>query len=351
MKNILRRTIALLLALVIVLSFAACTKAPAETDEPKEATITVTDMAGNEVAIPADTKSNTVATTYGVVTPFFVTLKMSDRVLATTLKNKGFLRKVDETIINTGDVGNLSLDAEKLAGYAPSILLCRKTESEKIAIGKKLGIPTLSVYIETADQVIDAYRLLGQAFGCEERADELIGYIENELKEIDALAAGIPDDARVTAICMGSKLGQVAGDNMLQTMMIERAGGICEVTEVADDMMWVDVGVENIFSKNPDFIFASSSNPLDYKVEDLYNEAAWSGMKAVQNKQMYFIPAKMDSWDMPGPAFVLGIYYMMHCMYPDVCTSEKLQEEIDNFYDFFYGKTFAGDEIGYSVGD
>ena len=81
-----------------------------------------------------------------------------------------------------------------------------------------------------------------------------------------------------------------------------------------------------------------------YEIPELRNSL-------VQNKQMYFSPAKMDSWDMPGPAFVLGIYFMMHCMYPDVCTSEKLQEEIDNFYEFFYGKTFAGDEIGYSVGD
>ena len=39
----------------------------------------------------------------------------------------------------------------------------------------------------------------------------------------------------------------------------------------------------------------------------------------------------------------------MHCMYPDVLTSEMLQVEIDNFYKTFYGMTFDGETLGYSV--
>ena len=346
----MKRFVALFLAILICFSFASCGKVESEKKDSNEAnTISVTDMAGNEVAIPKDTKNNTVATTYGVVTPFFVTLKMSDRVLATTLKNKGFLRKVDETIINTGDIGNLTLDSEALAAYNPSILLCRKTEAEKIAIGQKLGIPTLSVFIESPEEVIGIYTFLGQVFGCEERAEELVKYINDELKSIEELAAKIPEDQKVTAICMGSKLGEVAGENMLQTLMIEKAGGICEVKEIADDEMWVDIGVEKVFSYNPDFIFVSSSNPLDYKVAKLYEDSSWSGMTAVKKNNVCLIPAKIDSWDMPGPAFVLGIYYMMHCMYPDVLTSEMLQVEIDNFYKTFYGMTFDGETLGYSV--
>lgn len=347
----MKRIVALLLALIMCFSLVACGTANEEKkDETQDAnTITVVDMAGNEVAIPADTKNNTVATTYGVVTPFFVTLQMSDRVLATTLKNKGFLRKVDEVIINTGDIGNLTLDSEKLAALNPSILLCRKTEAEKIAIGEKLNIPTLSIYIESAEEVTGAYTFLGQVFGCEERAAELVSYINDELKDIDKLAATIPEDEKVTAICMGSKLGQISGANMLQTMMIERAGGICTVQEVANDEMWVEVGVEKVFSYNPDFIFVSSSNPLDYKLSNLYEDSSWSGMTAVKNNHMCLIPAKIDSWDMPGPAFVLGIYYMMHCMYPDIMTSEMLQAEIDDFYNTFYGMTFDGETLGYSV--
>ena len=344
----MKRVIALLLALVFCFSFAACGSTTQNEKEVEKAdTITVTDMAGDEIEIPADTAHNTVATTYGVITPFYVTLKMSDRVLATTMKNKGFLRKVDDVIVNAGDIGNHTLDSEALAAYNPSILMIRTSDTDKKQIGERLGIPTVAVYIESADQVIEAYELIGKMFGCEDRAKELITWINNELDTIKTLASTIPEDEKVTAVCMGSTLGQIAAENMLQVMMIETAGGKSEVTEIADDLMWVDVGVEAVFDKDPEFIFVSSSNPVEYSVEELYEESAWSGMKAIQNRHVFLIPAKLDSWDMPGPAFVLGIYYMMHCMYPNLVTSEMMQEKIDEFYGLFYGKTFTGEELKY----
>lgn len=351
MKNVRFRLTAICLALTMALSLVGCAKQPANETGDKtsgEKTITITDMAGYEVNIPADTKNNTVATTYGVITPFYVTLNMSDRVLATTIKNKGFMRKADDKIMNAGDIGNRTLDNEALAAYAPDILMLRVTDTDKKAIGDRLGIPTVMLYIETAEEVIETYQILGKIFGCEERSEELIAYINNEMSEIDKLSKTIPDSEKKTAVCMGSLLGQVAGENMLQSMMIEHAGGKSEVTEVSDDKMWVDVGVEKVFDYNPDYIFVSSSNPLDYKIDKLYEESAWSGMNAVKNKTIYLIPAKLDSWDMPGPAFILGIYYMMHCMYPELMPTEKLQEKIDAFYTLFYGKTFTGEDIGYS---
>lgn len=354
MKRISIRIIALTISICMMLSLAACTGEKDGTKEGGEKTaemkdsIIITDMAGREVAIPKDTKTSTVATTYGVITPFFVTLKMSDRVDATTIKNKGFMRKVDSVIIETGDIGNLEIDAEALATYNPSILMCRTSESEKIAVGERLNIPTVAVYIESAEEVMEAYELLGKMFGVEERAKAIIDYINSELDEIDKLAATIPEEKKVTALCMGSELGMIAGENMLQTMMIERVGGKTDVTEVAEDNMWVTVGVESVFEKNPDFLFISSSNPLDYSIDELYETDSWSGMKAVQNKNVYQIPAKMDSWDMPGPGFVLAMYYMMHCMYPDLVDGNMLQEKIDTYYSFLYGKTFTGEEIGYS---
>lgn len=342
----MKRIISWILAFTMIFMLTACGSDSGNKKENKD-TITVIDMAGNKVEVPADTANNTVATTYGVITPFYVTLNMSDRVLATTIKNKGFMRKVDETIVNTGDIGNLSIDGEALAAYNPDILMIRTSNEDKAQVGERLGMPTVMVYIETADQVVEAYELMGKMFGREERATELINWINTELEAIKKLAATIPEEKKVTAICMGSKLGQIAGENMLQVMMIETAGGKSEVTEVADDLMWVDVGVETVFNKNSDYIFVSSSYPAEYTIEKLYSDKAWSGMKAIKNKKVFMIPAKMDSWDMPGPAFVLGTYYMMHCMYPELVSTETMQQKTDEFYELFYGKTFTGEDIGY----
>ena len=338
----------LLLALLLPVLAACGVDDPAPRENGGADTITVVDMAGNEVVVPADTANNTVATTYGVITPFYVTLNMSDRVLATTIKNKGFMRMVDEDILDVGDIGNLKIDAEALAAYDPDILMIRTSNTDKKAVGDRLGIPTVMVYIETADQVKEAYELMGKMFGREERAAELIAWIDREMAEIRQLAATIPEEEKKTAICMGSELGQIAGINMLQVMMIETAGGLSDVTEVSGDLMWVDVGVETVFAKDPDVIFVTSSHPADYTLEQLCADPSWSSLQAVANGNVYYVPAKLDSWDMPGPAFVLGTYYMMHCMYPQLVSAETMQQKTDDYYKLFYGRTFTGEEINYS---
>jgi len=351
MKNVFRRTTALLLVFVICFSFGACRKkGEVQPDKPKADTIVITDMMGREVEVPADTKNTTVASTYGVVTPFLSTLQIPDRVLAANFKNKQFFRLCEDPIINTGNIGTTqTLDSEALAALAPDVYICKISDQEKIDIAARLGIPSVTLSAEIPEEVFAAYEMLGKLLGCEDRAKEIVDYLKGELADIDALAETIPDEDKVTAICMGSLLSRVAGEDMLQTMMIERVGGKSVVKGIVgeEERYWADCGVEKIFELNPDYIFVTSSAVLDYSMDDFYTDSSWSGMTAVKNRDVYQIPAKLDSWDMPGPAFILGMYYMMHCMYPDVCTAEMLQTEVDDYYSFFYGKTFTGEEIGY----
>lgn len=355
MKNtvtVSNRVAALVLVLAMCLSLFACSaeKDTEDGTQPKaENTITITDMMGRDVKIPADTKTNTVASTYGVVTPFLVTLQISDRVEAANFKNKSFIRKVDEVIVGTGNIGTtMNLDAEALAACAPDIYICKISDGEKIEVAEKLGIPAVTVSAEVPEEVMDTYELLGKMFGAEDRAKAINDFLEKELEEIDKLAATIPENEKVTAMCMGSELGRISGQDMLQTMMIERVGGKSVVEDVLGDRYWVNVGVEDVFSRDPEFLFVTSSNVLEYGIDDLYEDESWSGMKAIKNKKVYQIPARIDSWDMPGPGFILGMYFMMHCMYPDVVSDDLMQEKIDSYYTFLYGKTFTGDEIGYS---
>lgn len=344
----MKRLIALIMTLVMCFSFAACTKAPAQ-EEKKADTITIKDMMDREVEVPANTKENTVGATYGVATPFFTTLGISDRVLACNFKNKSFFRIVDKTIIGAEDIGNTELDAEALAALAPSIYICKgkPQDYDKIEAATKLGIPTLTISSEDPDEVMYCYEMLGKAFGVEERATEIVNYMKAELTNIDELAATIPEEERVTAMCMGSELGRVAGDDMLQTIMLKRVGAKTVVDDVAEDRWWVNVGVEDVFSRNPEYLFVTSSNVLDYKVAELYEDSSWSAMTAIKNHNVYVIPAKFDSWDMPGPGYILAMYFMMHCMYPDVIPTDMLQEKVDYFYEFLYGATITGEDIGY----
>ena len=351
MKALMKKCTALLLALVLCFSLAACAKSGGGTSSKQNIeTITVTDMLGRKVEVPKDTSKTTVASTYGVVVPFLVTLNAGDRAKAVNFKNKKFYRLVDDPILKAGSIGTrVSVDSEALAKADPDVYICRTTDKADIELTERLGIPSIAITAEVPEEVFEAYELLGKVLGCEERAKEVVGYLKNELQDIDALAATIPEEEKVTAICMGSLLSRVASEDMLQSMLIKRVGGISVADGIKSEQerYWADCGVEKIFELDPDFIFVTSSAALNFSMDVFYEDSAWAAMTAVKNRHIAQIPSKLDSWDMPGPGFILAMYYMMHEMYPDVCTADMLQTEIDDYYEFFFGRTFTGDEIGY----
>ncbi len=119
MNLVFRKAIALFLVALMSFSLAACAGGKNGSDSKQKQnmeTITVTDMLGRKVQVPKDTKSTTVASTYGVVVPFLVTLQVGDRAKAVNFKNKKFYRLVDDPIVNVGTIGNrMAMDSEALA--------------------------------------------------------------------------------------------------------------------------------------------------------------------------------------------------------------------------------------------
>lgn len=348
--NVSNRVISFVVALAMCFSLVSCNVDKTDSnglDEAQSDTVTVTDMMGREVSIPADTKNNTVASAYGVMTPIFMSLDMLERIDGAAFKNKGFLRLADERIDSVETVGNNAVDMEALATANPDVFVCKVYENEKIEAVTKLGIPVITINAETPEDVIKTYELMGKVFGVEKEAQVVIDYINSQLAEIKDLTSGIDESQKKTAIVLGSEISRVAGDDMLQTILLEMAGAKPLVSGINNNMIWVNIGTEKLMELNPDYIFATSSSVLNYSVDDFYNDSAWSALTAVKNKNIYKIPAKKDSWDMPGPGFVLAAYFMINTMYPEILSDDELQTKIDEFYMMMYDKTFDGETIGY----
>ena len=331
-----KKIVAGVVACCLVLGLAGCGQA--ETQNKYEVVGHVTDGAGRTIDVRSDAKDATIASVYFVACPFFVALGLQDRVLAVNARNS-FWANADEALGRAGTVGKGTVDLEKLAGYNPTALVHRSNDPETIEAVSKLGIDTICITVENADDVINTLRLLGTYFGVPENADKVIDWFEKKIELIDSIVAQVPENEKKTAMLMGGEPGRVAGYDMMQSWMIEKAGGIPVVKE-GKDHNWINIGVEKVFSYNPEFIFCTSSAARSYSVEDLLGDSAWSAMTAVQNKNVYDVPAKLDSWDMPGISCVLGIMYMMHEMYPDLFTVSDLEDQVDDYYRFMFGRCF-----------
>jgi ABC-type Fe3+-hydroxamate transport system substrate-binding protein len=341
----MKRIVSFILALALAAALVGCAPgaAPSAIAGPS-----VTDGAGAVLPIPENREEATIASVYAVSVPFITALGLTDRVRAINVKSKFWTDNLP-ALAAAGSVGRGVVDLEALATLSPDVFIHRANDPKTVEAVSKLGIAVLCISAEDFDGVKVTLRLLGEYFGAAERAEEVCRWMDTKFAQIDAIAAGIPESERVSALVMGGELGRVAGGDMLQSWMIEKAGGVCVSEAVEADRSWANVGVETIFDWNPDYLFCTGSTGLEYSVEGLYADAAWSALSAVENGRVYRIPASYDPWDMPGISCVVGTFYLLWRMYPDYFTAEALQKEIDDYYTFMFKKTFDPAYLGYDL--
>jgi len=342
----MKKAVCLLLALALLLSLCGCGAGTAVSAVSGAGT--VTDGSGAVLTIPENNTESTIASVYAVSVPFIVALGLSDRVKAINVKSR-FWTDNDEALAKAGTVGRGAVDLEALAEIAPDVLIHRSNDTKTVEAVSALGIDVLCIKGENLDDIKYTLSLMGEYFGVAGRADEVCRWMDSKFAYIDSIVASIPEDGKVTALVMGGELGRVAGGDMLQSWMIEKAGGTCVADGIEADHNWTDVGLETVFKWNPDFLFCTGSTALEYSVDGLYSDSSWSAVKAVQNGHVYRVPASIDAWDMPGISCVIGTMYMLWRMYPDYFSAEELQTQIDEYYTFMFGKTFTTDYLGYDL--
>lgn len=332
----LKKILCIILSIVIILS--GCKQNSIKNNISDNHII---DANNNIINIKITKNELTIASVYAVSVPFLSALKLTDRVKAINVKSN-FWKEVDKNYEKADTIGRGTIDFEKLAKVNPDCVIHRSNDKQVKDKIDKLGIDLISIKVENIDDIINTIDILSKYFGVEDRGDLIKNYINNKFDYIDSITESINEDEKKTAILMGSNLGRVAGEDMLQSFMINKAGGKSVVIESKDNN-WVDIGVEKIFKYNPDFIFLTSSAPLNYDENEIYNDKIWSDLNAIKNKNIFQIPTTYDSWDLPGISAVLGTFYMLYKMYPEHFDLNQLRTEINEYYYMMFGQTFDDD--------
>lgn len=342
----MKRWISALLMAALILSLVSCARGgdtPAPSGAVPDGMRRIADMAGRTVVIPEDIDS--VAIIYGVTINFMLALGVADRLVAVN-GTWSVYEQVEPTLAQADTVGAGAVDLEKLAKLGPDLFIHRANEPRTIESVEALGIPVVAIQPETTEQILETLLLLGDVFGVSERAKELVDYYESKVAFAKELVAGIPESERKTAILMGSELGKVAGGDMLQSDMIETAGGINLARDIHTGQTWPTVGTEVIFDWNPDFIFCTNSKSSAYTPQGLMDDPVWSEITAIKNGDIYKMPSVVDSWEFPGVVTCLGFLWMLRQMYPELYSEADFLREVDEFYEVAYGMTFDRDYLG-----
>ncbi len=341
----MKKAMTILLVLALLLTSTACGQnAPTQVTMPESTDpsdphypITVTDQAGREVVIEEEPQR--LVSSYYITTSLLMALDLGDKLVG--VEDNAGLRPIyglsDPDILELPSVGTAkAVDLEACAAVAPDLVILPMKAKDSVESLEALGITVLIVNPESQDLLMEMIRLVATATNTEEKAEELITFIETQEKELVAL---LSDVERPSVYLAGnSNFLTTAGDAMYQSDMIRLAGGRNVAGDITDTY-WAQIDYEQLLAWDPEYIILPSS--AKYTVADVMADPNLSGCRAVVNGNVYQVPGDAESWDSPVPGSILGAFWLASILHPDVMTHTNCMQIVNEYYETFYHFTYS----------
>lgn len=357
MKRIIGNTLLVLLAALLMASCAAPspTAAPVLTEAPQVPTeapaaekIVVTDALDRSVEF--DTYPTRIMivgkAAFMLLDAAFLFPEASERIIAYELRSQTGLDFVSTAFPAAGEMTVLEMDSgpEQIAPLKPDLVMMKSYLKEQLGDQvEQLGIKVVYLDLETPEQINKDIQTLGQVFGNQARADELIALYDQARTKVTDVTDTFKDEdkSNVLVLQYSDKGGEIAFSvppmKYLQYKLVEMAGGVPTWKDLPTDG-WTVVTIEQIAAWNPDAIFIIHYQGKAMEaVEALKTDANWMLLDAVINDRLFAFPLDFQSWDQPDTRWTLGLAWMAARLYPDQFPTYNLVEETRTFYTDFYG--------------
>lgn len=346
MKRI-NKWLAMLLAVVMVLSFAACGQEPAPAPQPEPTSdvtypVTVKDMAGREVTL--EKQPERIVSGYYISSSACIALGLTDKMVG--IEDKSAKRPIYKlaapALIDLPNVGSAkAFDLEACIATEPDLVILPMKQKDTAQTLQEMGIATLLVLPESHEQLIEMFTLIGTATNTVKQAEKLISYYNTKLSAVTGLTRDIPDDEKpVVYLGSTSDILRTAPREMYQASLITTAGGK-NAGDVLEGSSWTDIDNETFLTMNPDIIVIPTDNfavsSPDYTAEDVMNNPTFSDVTAVKNSAVYQMPVGYEAWDSPVPSGILGTLWMLKTLHPELYPAEQFAADVNEFYTVFYG--------------
>ena len=280
-----KKLVSLFLALVMALSLTAAFA--------ESTAVTVTDMAGREIALDAPATK-------------VVALTASDcEILAAlgaedTLVGRGEYCDYPESILEVPAVqSGADTNLEQIIALEPQVVIMAKMAQteEQVAALEEAGIRVVVSDAQDIEGVYTAIRLIGALVGRNDEAETMVADMQSTFADIAAKS----ESTGKTVYFEVSPLQWGLWTAGKGTFMDELAT-MCGLTNAfADVEGWAEISEEQVLERDPDYIVTISmyygEGPTP--VEEIKSRAGWEGLKAVQNDAI--LNADSNEISRPGP--------------------------------------------------
>ena len=318
----MNKAISLLLALIFVMSLAACGGAPAN-DAGAPANSTQPPSESQDTTEPAseDESYGEVVLQNGGRTVTFT--KMPTGVLCCHLyaaENMVMLGLADYIAAKNVPGNAAEVPLPELAADFEGIPEIERSHENAIASGADLVIGQVSAFKdsawgsyemfeskgvncytisgtlaedETIENVYEDIEALGKIFKVEDRAEALIQQMRDRVSAVQEAVSGVAEEDKVRAFVMDSFNGNEIYTTSagLQSNLIELAGGV-NCTRGMADSRWFTTSVETLVETDPDVIIFNDygSQTIEEKLDFVNSNPALQDVAAVKNQNYIVIP-------------------------------------------------------------
>lgn len=178
--------------------------------------------------------------------------------------------------------------------------------------------------------------LLGEVANKQEKAKELVKYIQNSQIELKTYTAKIKNKTR---LYMANPNYQTYGSGKYTSIIFKRAGG--ENVAAKDIKGYKQVSPEQIIAWKPEIIFVQARYPN--VVNELKNDKFLQNLGAIKNNKIYLMPEYAKAWGYPTPeAMSLGEFWVAKKLYPKALKDFDLDKKVKEYYKKFYEFSYDG---------
>lgn len=320
----IKRIVCSCLAVLLVLSLAACGSAvPEETDGEK---VLFTDSCGREVEIPADAARIAPS---GQAATMMLTALCPEKLVCLGSKieknqEKYFMSGLAALPV-TGNLygGKSTLNPEELLSTGAELIIdmgdYKPSVAEDLdALQAQTGLPCIFIEADLA-HMAEAFRTLGSILHREERSGEIAALIDATLSMAAENSAGIAEENRISVMYSSGTdpLGtNAAGSSQAQVLDLVGAVNAVKLESVVHKSGGNIINMEQVYNFAPDVLLLGS--------ETAFSEVAareeWQQLAAVQTGKTYRIPASPYSWmsEPPSMNMIPGVWWLGNLLYPEV---------------------------------
>jgi len=365
-----------MILLVFSLVLSACSRQPAQTSAPQNTpasapqqatnpafrvaeipgTVELVDMGGRTITVPIPDRLERIypdgATSLMLVytlAPDMLTAAPSSGGSAFTDAQKKFVTPEVHDLpsygTRSGQNGVLNLEEIKRADVQVILSMGvagvnENDISQADELQEQLDIPVV-LFSGDMEDYPEAYRLLGKLLGREDDAERIIDYTAGIIKTVEAVAAKVPENQRITLYYAQGDDGlatEPAGSNRSWVFNTAGARNIASV-EALGGYGQSAVSMEQVLSWNPQIIITQgTSNAYD----TIMSDPNWATIDAVKNGRVFKMPAQSYSWADRPPSVnrFIGLHWMANLLYPELYDIDIVDVAIE-YYKVMYHVTVA----------